>query len=85
MSAPKMTLRHAAAFVLVGWYLMMPTFFTITSHGTILSPKKRLTFDSYEACRSYKQDLIGLRKERFSLPGFVVAAKCTQFEDRLAN
>jgi len=77
--------RHAAALALVGWYLMVPTFFTITSNGTILSPKKRLTFDSYEDCKSYKQGLIALRHAQFPLPGFVVEAKCTQFEDRLAN
>ena len=81
-----MTLRHAAALALVGWYLMVPTSFTETPKGPTWGPKKRLTFDSYRQCNDYRQGLIVWlqRSPRFPLPDFVVA-KCIQFDDRVAD
>jgi hypothetical protein len=80
-----MTLRHAAALALVGWYVMVSTSFTVTPKGTIWGPMKRLIFDSYKNCEDYKQDVIAaFRHLQFPLDGFP-EARCTQFEDRLAN
>jgi hypothetical protein len=77
--------RHAAALALVGWYLMVPTSFTITPKGTIWGPKQRLIFDSHENCDGYKRAVIAaFRHLQFPLDRFA-EARCTQFEDRFAN
>jgi hypothetical protein len=80
-----MKLRHTAAFVFVGWYLLMPTSLKTTPKGNIWGPQKRLTFDTHEQCNSYKQNLIiAMQRAQFPLTGFVVS-KCIQFEDRIAD
>jgi hypothetical protein len=77
--------HHAAALALVGWFLAMPSSIIVTRTGNSWGPNKRSTFDSYEQCSNYRQNLIAtLQLGNFPLNGFVVS-KSTQFEDRLAN
>jgi hypothetical protein len=80
-----MKLRHTAALVFVGWYLLMPTSLKTTPKGNIWGPHRRLTFDTNRQCNGYKQNLIiAMQRAQFPLAGFVVP-KCIQFEDRLAD
>jgi len=79
MSTATMTLRHAAALALVGWYLMVSTSFTVTPTGTIWGPRKRLIFDSHKNCEDYKQYVIAAFQHLLMpLDGFA-EARCTQF------
>jgi hypothetical protein len=80
-----MNLRHAAALALVGWYLMVPTFITEPASHRLVGPMKRLTFNSYQQCRDYRQALIDvLLLARFS-PAAPAISECTQSEERLAS
>jgi hypothetical protein len=80
-----MNLRHAAARALVGWYLLVPTFITKPQRGSFVGTMKRLTFDSYQQCRDYRQNLIDvLLLEGFS-PDALAVSECTQSEERLAS
>jgi hypothetical protein len=80
-----MNLRHAVALVLVGWYLMVPTFITKPQRGSFVGTMKRLTFDSYQQCRDYRQNLIEVLLLAGFSPAALAISECTQSEERLAS
>jgi hypothetical protein len=57
-----MKLRHAAAFALMGWYLMVPPFngstWKVDTRAPIQSWRKARAFDTVKDCESYRGQVI---------------------------
>jgi hypothetical protein len=84
-----MTLRHAAALALVGWYLMVPPLNgrrEIDPHVSMSKWEVLLSADTLAACKQKENDLIDFMRApahvvRYCLEVQIKAAECVGADD----